>query len=80
MAQGFESLHLEVILQVEPEARGRVRRGDPAPRPVGLQLPCIGLVQQCRIEDPDQALLDQRVFDGDRHLDPPIEVPFHQVG
>jgi hypothetical protein len=71
---------LEVILQVEAQVAGCVGRSDPPPGGVGLQLPGIGLVEEGRVQDPDEPLLDIGIVDGDDHLHPTIEVPLHQVG
>jgi len=78
--EGFESLHLEVILEAESEVARRTGRRQAPPTPVGLQLPGVGLVEKRPVEYPKEPGLDLEVVDGHDHLDPPVEVPLHQVG
>jgi hypothetical protein len=71
---------LEVILEVEPEVGRRSGRREAPPAPTGLQLPGVGFVEERPVQYPEEPLLDLGVVDGHDHLDPPVEVPLHEVG
>ncbi len=78
--EGFEGLHLEVILQVERQVGRRSGRRESPPAPVGLQLPALAWSRSAPSRMPTRRSLDLGVVDGHDHLDPPVEVPLHQVG
>ena len=80
MVEGFESLPLAVILQVEPEPLPAPDPSHPDPPAVGLQFPRVGLVAEGVVEDAHQSLLNVGVVDGHDHLHPTVQVALHQVG
>lgn len=55
-------------------------RSDPYPTAVGTEGPRVGLITCGVVEYPDQSTLDFRVIDRNHHLDPAIEIAFHQIG
>jgi hypothetical protein len=54
--------------------------GDPLPGTVGPQLPRVGLVEECPVEDPGDPTLEAGLADGHHDLHPAVEVALHQIG
>lgn len=77
MAEGFESLRFEVILQAEAQW---TRLGQPGPPRIGTEHPRVGLVAEGPVEHADHPAPELGILDGDDHLDPPVEVALHEIG